>query len=204
MGQGTQFLDGVLQALAQLVEDFQGTLRVGLVQPPGQADIDGQRHQVLLRAIVEVALDLTPGGVRGGHDTRPGLLELLSLEPKVLQRLLQGGVELHVVQGQADLAGQLGQHHVVVGGELVASGRRTATMSPSTRPEWVVGRDPQQGALATGDHARHPHAQPGRTGDARPATTDSSSGSVRSVLGTSGTEIERVRWPRIRSKLRPS
>jgi len=94
---------------------------------------------VLLGTVVEVALDLAPGGVRGGHDARPGLLELLGLEPEVLQRLLQGGVELHVVQGQADLAGQLGQHHVVVGGELVAPGGRTATMSPSTRPEWVVG-----------------------------------------------------------------
>ena len=142
MGQGAKFLDGVLQALAQLVEDLQRPLRVGLGQPPGQADVDGQGHQVLLGTVVEVALDLAPGGVRGGHDARPGLLELLGLEPEVLQRLLQGGVELHVVQGQADLAGQLGQHHVVVGGELVAPGRAYRHYEPE-HPARVGGRRPR-------------------------------------------------------------
>ena len=168
MSQGTQFLDGVLQALAQLVEDFQRALGVRLGQPPGQADIDGQRHQVLLGAVVEVALDLATSGVRSGDDARPGLLELLGLEAEVLQRLLQGGVELHVVQGEADLAGQFGQHHVVVGGELVAS-RRAHSHDEPEHPARVSGRgDPQQGALPADDHARHPYAQPGRAGDAGP------------------------------------
>ena len=90
-------------------------LGVALGQLAGQADVHGQRHQVLLGAVVEVALDLAPGRVGGGHDAGPGRLQLVGLAPHLVEGLLQGGVELDVVQGQPDLAGQLGEHGVVVG-----------------------------------------------------------------------------------------
>ena len=41
---------------------------------------------------------------------------------QLVERGLQGGVELHVVQRQADLAGQLGEHPVVLLGERLAVG----------------------------------------------------------------------------------
>ena len=71
MGQGAKLLDGVLQALAQLVQDLERRLRVGFGQLSSQPDVHGQRHKVLLGAVVEVPLDLAPGGVGGGHDARP-------------------------------------------------------------------------------------------------------------------------------------
>ena len=123
---------------------------------------------MLLGAVVEVALDLAAGGVRGGDDAGPGLLELLGLLAQLLERLLQGRVELDVVQGQAYLAGQLGQHRVVVGGELVAAWRPDGHDQPEHAARVGRRRHPHQGPLPPCDHPGHPHAEPGRAGHAGP------------------------------------
>ena len=75
----------------------------------GQAQVDGQGDQVLLGPVVEVALDPAPLGVAAGHDPGPRLAQLVGLLAQLVQRGLQGGVELGVVEGQPDLAGQVGR-----------------------------------------------------------------------------------------------
>ena len=82
-------------------------------QPPGQADLDGHGHQVLLGAVVQVAFDLAAGVVRGGHDAGPGGPQLLVALAQLVEGRLQGRVEPHVVQGQPERPGQLGQAPVV-------------------------------------------------------------------------------------------
>jgi hypothetical protein len=71
MGEVPQLLDGVLDADGQHVQHLGGRLRVVGQQVPGEAQVDGQRHQVLLGAVVQVPLDLAALGVGGGHDAGP-------------------------------------------------------------------------------------------------------------------------------------
>ena len=62
---------GVLQVAADLVDH---RLRVGRVVDDGvlgQAQLDGERDQVLLGAVVQVAFELAPLGVAGGDDAHP-------------------------------------------------------------------------------------------------------------------------------------
>ena len=69
---------------------------------------------MLLRAVVEVALDPTPLGVGGLDDAGPRCAELVGLAADLVERLLERGVELHVVQREPDLARELGERLVVV------------------------------------------------------------------------------------------
>ena len=72
---------------------------------------------MLLCAVVQVPLDPPPLPVAGGHDPGPGLLQGDRLPADLVERLLQRGVEPDVVQGQPDLAGQVGEHAFLVGVE---------------------------------------------------------------------------------------
>ena len=64
----------------------------------GQAEVHRERHQVLLGAVVEVALDPPPLGVGGGHEPDARGAQLVVAVAEVLERGLQRGVELAVVQ----------------------------------------------------------------------------------------------------------
>ena len=123
VGQLAQLLDGQLHVVGQLAEHLAGPVRVFGHDVAGQAQVDGQRHQVLLGAVVQVAFDPAAFGVPAGDDAGPRFAQLVRLLAQRVQRGLQRGVELGVVEGQADLAGQLGQHAVVLLGEGVARGR---------------------------------------------------------------------------------
>ena len=85
--------------------------------PPGQADLDRHGHQVLLGAVVQVALDLATRVVGRGDDTGPRGPQLEVPLAQLVERRLQGRVESDVVQGQAERAGQFGQSAVVLFGE---------------------------------------------------------------------------------------
>ena len=54
----------------QLVQDRLCLGRVGFDQTLGRAQVRRQPDQVLLRPVVQVALDPAPLGVGGGHDAR--------------------------------------------------------------------------------------------------------------------------------------
>ncbi len=73
-------------------------------QLPGQAEVHGQRGEVLLRAVVDVALDPAALGVGGRHQPGPGRPQLVVGAPEVVQRRLQRGVQRPVVQHDAENA----------------------------------------------------------------------------------------------------
>ena len=76
---------------------------------------------MLLRAVVQVSFELAPLGVAGGNDARPRLLQLLGCLLQLFEAGLQRRVEMHVVQCQPDLTGELRQHPVVLLGERLPS-----------------------------------------------------------------------------------
>ena len=92
---------------------------------------------MLLGAVVQVALHPAALGVAAGHDAGPGLAQLVGLLAQLVQGGLQRGVELDVVEGEADLAGQLGQHAVVLLGEGV---RRRPGVRTTMQAEQLAAR----------------------------------------------------------------
>ena len=71
VGQGPELLDGVLDVGPQLVHHLDGGGRVVLHGVLGQAELDGQGHEVLLGSVVQVALQLAALGIAGGDDAGP-------------------------------------------------------------------------------------------------------------------------------------
>ena len=69
---------------------------------------------MLLGAVVEVALDPAAALVGGGDDAGPGGDELRVAHLQLVEACLQRGVEAHVVQGEAELAGELAEHPVLL------------------------------------------------------------------------------------------
>ena len=106
VGQRAQLLDGVLHVALDLVDHRDGVVRVVLDGVTGQAQLHGQRDEVLLGAVVQVALELAPLGVAGGDDAGPRLLQLVVADLQLVEARLQRGVELHVVQGQGRPGGR--------------------------------------------------------------------------------------------------
>ena len=94
---------------------------------------------MLLGAVVQVALDPAALGVAAGDDAGPRRAQLVRLLAQLVQRGLQGRVQLRVVEGQTDLAGELGEHAVVLLGEGVRAAARSTTMRPSSSPAWLMG-----------------------------------------------------------------
>ena len=126
MRQLAELLNGLLHLTRELVEHLHAGFLVVDDDVLGQTQVHGQRDQVLLRPVVEVALDPAPFGVPAGDDPRPGLAQGVRLLAHLVQRGLQRGVELGVVEGQPDLARQVGEHTVVVLGERA----RPSTTAP--------------------------------------------------------------------------
>ena len=99
-----------------------GVFGVVLDRVVRQTEFDRQCDEVLLGAVVQVAFELAPLGVAGGHDAGTRVLQLLVADAQLVEAGLERGVELHVVQRQADLAGDLGEHGVLGLGEGLAVG----------------------------------------------------------------------------------
>ena len=117
MGELPELLDRLLHLARQLVEHLRPGGRIVRDDVAGQTEVDGQGHQMLLRTVVEIALDPPPFGVAARHDPRPGLAEGVRLLAQLVERGLERRVELRIVERQPDLAGQVGEHAVVVFGE---------------------------------------------------------------------------------------
>ena len=71
VGERTQLLDRVLEVALDLVDHGDGIRGVVLDRIAGQPQLHGQGDQVLLGAVVEVALELAPLGVSCRHDAGP-------------------------------------------------------------------------------------------------------------------------------------
>ena len=92
-----------------VVEQLAGGLRVAVEPGAGRAERDGERDELLLRAVVQVALDPPAGDVAALHDPRARRPQLLhagaqvSLQPLVLERERRGaadGAEARAVLGR--------------------------------------------------------------------------------------------------------
>ena len=68
VGEVAELLQGVLEVAPQLLHESPGLVRVPLGELAGQADLDCQRHEVLLRPVVQIPLDPPTLGVPRGHD----------------------------------------------------------------------------------------------------------------------------------------
>ena len=102
-----------LRVAAELLQQRVACGRVGTGQLAREAQVRAQRDQLLLSAVVEIALDPPPLGVRGRDDAGPRGPELLGLAPELVERGLQLRVEPDVAQGEADLPGELGENAVL-------------------------------------------------------------------------------------------
>lgn len=76
MRQRAELGNGVLQIAAQLVDDVDGLLRLVFDHVLGDAQLDRHGHQVLLRAVVQVAFQPAPLGIAGRHDAPSRLLQI--------------------------------------------------------------------------------------------------------------------------------
>ena len=71
-----ELLDGVLEIVADLLEHLLRRVRIAVGELANQVDVHRQRDEVLLRAVVEVALDLAPRLVGRCNDPRPRRAQL--------------------------------------------------------------------------------------------------------------------------------
>ena len=88
-------------------------LRVGGGQLARQTKVRDQRNEVLLRAVVQVAFDPPPLGIRRRDDAGARGLELLGLLLDLVQGSLKLRVESKIAQGETDLPCQLGDRSLV-------------------------------------------------------------------------------------------
>jgi hypothetical protein len=117
---------------------------------------------VLLGAVVQVALDPSPFGVAARDDARARGAQFVGLAAQLVERTLQRGVELGVVHRQSHLAGELGQHPVV----LLAKDDGPFGAGHDDDAEQLAGvadrRDAQRTDRPTGDDRRGSTPRPRR------------------------------------------
>ena len=99
-----------LHVTPQLFEQRRDRCRIAFDELAREAELHGERDEVLLRAVVQVAFDLTPRLVGGHDDAGTRCAQFFVRDAQVVERRLERGVERRVVQGERDLARQLGEH----------------------------------------------------------------------------------------------
>jgi hypothetical protein len=134
-----------------------------------EAEVDHEAEQVLLRAVVQVALDATPLGVGRAHHPGAGGAQLLCLAVQLVERGLQRGVQLHVAQREPELAREVREQ--AVGGRVERRSGRRLGHDQSEQPAGIRDRrdvEPARPTLARDlgqPHARPPRPRDARTGD---------------------------------------
>ena len=108
MGELAELFQRPFDVAAELLEQVSDLGRLRACQLASEAQVRAQCHELLLRPVVQVALDTTPLGVRSRHHARPLRPQLLGLAPDLVERRLELRVETHVAEGEPDLAGELG------------------------------------------------------------------------------------------------
>ncbi len=103
-------------------------------------------------------------------------MELCGLTPDLVERRLQRRVELDVVEGEADLAGKLGEHAVLLLTEVITVPRPFGDDEAEHFTGVGDGRHPHLALRSTREEGRQPDGEPGVAGD-------TSSGHHRQLLG---------------------
>ena len=163
-----KLLQGGFDVVPKLLEECRCLRRVGAGQLTREAQIRAQRDQLLLRAVVEVALDAAPLGVRRRDDAGAGGSDLLGLPLHLVERRLELRVEPDVVQSEADLPGELGEHALVELAEGLATGPALSHDQPQQLPGVRHRSDPERSTAAILEECRQPHLEPGGPGDTGP------------------------------------
>jgi len=159
VGKLAQLVERFLHVAAQAVQDLAALVRVGVEQRLHQPDLDRQGDEVLLGAVVQVALDPPPRLVGGGHDPLPRGDQLGVALLELLEARLERRVEAHIVQGEADLASKIHERVVlVVGVRLVAAGNDD---HPEQLTEVGHHHAPNDAIVAPGHQLRDPELEPG-------------------------------------------
>ena len=96
--QFAQLSNRLLDRLAEFVEHLRGHLGIFGDDVFRQAKIDRQGDEVLLRTVVQIALDASTFGVTTRDDARSRGAQFVGLAAKFVERALQRRVELRVVQ----------------------------------------------------------------------------------------------------------
>ena len=122
---------------------------------------------MLLRAVVQVALDRAALRVAGFDDAHAGRAELVRLAAHLVERLLERGVELHVVQREPDLTCELGERLLVGLGELQRANRASHHDQAEQLARVGDGRDAQHVGVVL-EHRGQPDLRPRYARHARP------------------------------------
>ena len=127
--------DGGVDAAGHLAQRGQrlGQLMAGVVDLGGDVVVTGRRgvlgdglqaegegDQLLLGAVVEVALDAPAGLVLGGDDSFPGSLQFRRLQRDLLQSVLQLDAETDVVDDEAGLGDEIVEQSILGRGQRLA------------------------------------------------------------------------------------
>lgn len=81
-----RLVERLLHVASQLVEKLLGGGRITVHQSAGELQVDGQGDEVLVHAIVEVALDRATIVVSGLDETLPGSAQVRDLAAQALER----------------------------------------------------------------------------------------------------------------------
>ena len=148
----------------------------------GEPQLDREGDEMLLRAVVQVPLELAPLGIAGRDDAGAGVLQLLVASLQFVEAGLQGGIQLQVVQRKCHLPRQLGEDVVLAVGECLTV-TRAGDNDAAEQLSGVGDRgDPCRCRSAGSDELRQPHVEPR-------ATADSGAGDDRQFLGADGDRL---------------
>ena len=124
-----QLFGGLRELLPEALEVGDGLGRVALEPPTREPDVERHRHEPLLGAVVQVALDPPPGGVGGLDDPHarcaqllgPGVLDLLDaqrlLGPAALRHVEERAVDPRAARAAHDMAAVEDPAHLAVGAD---------------------------------------------------------------------------------------
>ena len=166
-----QLLHRLLEVGRDLVEHLLGGVGIGVGELACEPGAHRERDEVLLRAVVEVALDAAALEVGGLDDAGAGAAQLVGLAPDLVERVLQRRVELEVVEREADLAGELGERLVVLLVERGVAERAAHHDHPEQLARVRDRRDPDRRIelrVVLGEERREPDADPRRDRTRRP------------------------------------
>jgi hypothetical protein len=85
LGQPCRVVQRLLQVALHFFEERLGGRRIRVHQWAGELQLDGERDEVLLRALVEVTLDPPAVGIGSKNEPRPGRAQLGNLGAQPLK-----------------------------------------------------------------------------------------------------------------------